>query len=215
MRPGCPLPNSVSAPELSGCRRGIPQWYSVRAPPIQVLVAATPNLADAISCGRRIGAGPGSGKNCPHHSLSHASHGNVERGKARTAASRKIDRFRRTSPMFQCLGSTMATPRFSRVRPEAWASLVRCILRKLPSPADGTWSSDQVVSRCRRSQAAGSRTTPAHPLRLSRFGTECWHPRTGDLRLRAFGTQAGTRFISSFQRWQATSCPSSVSSVGS
>ena len=52
-------------------------------------------------------------------------------------------------------------------------------------------------------------------FRPNRFRHRMQAPRAGNFRQRVSAAQAGANSISSFQRWQATSRPSSVASAGS
>ena len=121
-------------------------------------------------------------------------------------------------PEPQCHRSSASWPRF--FKPSVWTTRIRSSLETMPSPVESSRSSAQCASGRSRSEVAESRTRPhialhivppTEPFPAPKAGA----PRTGILHLHVSGLQAATRFISSFQRWQATSCPSSVSSAGS
>lgn len=140
--------------------------------------------------------------------------------KARPAAGRMTDRFRRPLPVCQCLRSASSAfplPRASgRTRgfPACGFPVGRRFRARMTlGPRRKAHHAEVAPSRWIENHA---RTPPfTLRLRLSRFRHRKLTPKAGNLCLRVFVTQAGTRFISSFQRWQATSCPSSVSSAGS
>ena len=218
MRPSCSLLASVSATGPSGCRRGISQTYSALASLIQVPDAATSNSTVALPCGRE--REKGRGKSFPGPPLQHAS---CRREKQEAGP-------RRRKPedwAFPAAIADMSAPRTRLVRPSS-SPRVRPGTRisRIRPPWESALALRVSVTRdarrvwlqsipCRRIENHGC--TPPFTLRIHprRFRHRKLAPKSRNLRLRAFGTQAETGFISSFQRWQATSCPSSVSSAGS